>query len=80
MKKAITILLLLMLQKGFSQTTDKRFAGLDSTFNRVLKDWNCAGFAVAVVEKDKIVYAKGFGYADYENKMQTDQLNAYTYS
>jgi len=47
---------------------DKRFEGLDTAFARVLKDWHAAGFAVAIVEKDKIVYAKGFGYRDYENK------------
>ncbi|QEC67089.1 serine hydrolase [Panacibacter ginsenosidivorans] len=50
-------------------TDDKRFAGLDTAFARVLKDWKAAGFAVAVVEKDKVVYAKGFGYRDVENKI-----------
>ncbi|HVU93755.1 MAG TPA: serine hydrolase [Puia sp.] len=45
-----------------------RFAGLDTTFARVLKDWHAAGFAVAVVEKDSIVYAKGFGYKDFEQR------------
>jgi len=51
-----------------SATTD-RFAGLDTLFNRVLKEWNAAGFAVAVVEKNKVVYAKGFGYRDAEKKL-----------
>ena len=51
-----------------TQKTDKRFAGLDTAFARVLKEWKAPGFAVAVVEKDKVVYAKGFGYEDYENK------------
>lgn len=51
----------LFAQKNKS-TEDKRFAGLDTTFARVLKDWKAAGFAVAVVEKGKVVYAKGFGY------------------
>lgn len=66
-----------MLQKGFSQTTDKRFVGLDSTFNRVLKDWNCPAFSVAVIEKDKLVYAKGFGFADYENKIPATENTLY---
>jgi CubicO group peptidase (beta-lactamase class C family) len=46
-----------------------RFAGLDTSFEKVLKDWHVAGFAVAVVEKDKLVYAKGFGYRDEEKKI-----------
>ena len=50
------------------QKADKRFAGLDTAFSRVLNEWKAAGFAVAVVEKDKVVYAKGFGFEDYENK------------
>ncbi len=51
------------------KTTKDRFAGLDTAFARVLKDWKAAGFAVAVVEKDKVVYAKGFGYKDWEAKI-----------
>lgn len=44
-------------------------AGIDTLFERVLKERKAAGFAVAVVQKDKIIYAKGFGYRDYENKL-----------
>lgn len=47
---------------------DNRFTGLDAELEKILKDWKISGFAVAVVEKDKIVYSKGFGYRDYENK------------
>ncbi len=46
-----------------------RFAGLDTAFARVLKTWHAAGFAVAVIEKNKVVYAKGFGYRDIKNKL-----------
>jgi CubicO group peptidase (beta-lactamase class C family) len=48
---------------------DKRLIGLDTALSKLLKDWHAAGFAVAVVEKDKIVYSKGFGYRDYEKKL-----------
>jgi CubicO group peptidase (beta-lactamase class C family) len=47
---------------------DKRFAGLDTAFARVLFNWKAAGFAVVVVEKNKVVYSKGFGYRNYEEK------------
>jgi CubicO group peptidase (beta-lactamase class C family) len=50
------------------QTPDNRLAGIDEKLQAVLTDWHVAGFAVAVIEKNKIVYAKGFGYRDYENK------------
>lgn len=45
------------------------FSGLDTAFARVLKDWNAAGFAVAVVDRDSVIYARGFGYKDWENKV-----------
>ncbi|MCR6720012.1 MAG: serine hydrolase [Chitinophagaceae bacterium] len=54
-------------QKG-KPAVDKRLQGLDTALNKLVGDWKAAGFAVAVVEKDKIVYAKGFGYRDVENK------------
>lgn len=55
-------------QKATS-TTDKRFAGLEAQFEKILKDWKAPGFAVAVVEKNKIIYSKGFGYRDVEKKL-----------
>jgi CubicO group peptidase (beta-lactamase class C family) len=51
------------------ENTDLRLAGLDAKFQSLLADWKTPGFAVAIVEKNKVVYAKGFGYRDYENKI-----------
>jgi len=56
-------------KKTLPAVQQDRFAGLDTIFERVLKDQLAAGFAVAIVEKDKIIYAKGFGYRDYEKKL-----------
>ena len=69
MQKILFVIFCLISTACVAQTqkTDKRFSGLDTTFARVLKEWKAAGFAVAVVEKDQVVYAKGFGYEDYEN-------------
>ncbi|MBX2894121.1 MAG: serine hydrolase [Cyclobacteriaceae bacterium] len=50
-------------------TVDTRLAGLDAELQKVLETWKAPGFAVAVVEKNKIIYAKGFGYSDYEKKI-----------
>jgi CubicO group peptidase (beta-lactamase class C family) len=52
---------------GQKKSSTDRFAGLDIELNKLLETWHVAGFAVAVVEKDKIVYSKGFGFRDYEN-------------
>jgi CubicO group peptidase (beta-lactamase class C family) len=67
----LSTLILLITLPSFAQNqnNDNRFEGLDSELSKVLETWNAAGFAVAVVEKDKIIYTKGFGYRDYENKI-----------
>ena len=62
-------LLCLSVNNIIAQSADKRFAGLDTTFNRILKDWKAVGFAVAVVEKNKIVYSRGAGFRDLEKKL-----------
>ncbi len=69
-KKLVFILFIfLTISTGIAQNNDKRLKGIDKELNAVLETWKAAGFAVAVVEKDKIIYAKGFGYRDYENKL-----------
>lgn len=71
MRKSITLLLALTTITCIAQkkSEDKIFAGLDTAFARVLKTWHAAGFAVAVVEKNKVIYTNGYGYRDYENKV-----------
>jgi CubicO group peptidase (beta-lactamase class C family) len=51
------------------EKADQRLAGLDARLTALLTDWNAAGFAVAIVEKDKVVYSRGFGYRDFDNKI-----------
>ena len=36
---------------------------------KVVKDWNAPGVGVGIVVKDKLVFAKGYGYRDYEKKL-----------
>jgi CubicO group peptidase (beta-lactamase class C family) len=71
MRRSIALLLVLATIACIAQkkSEDKIFAGLDTAFARVLKSWHAAGFAVAVVEKNKIIYTNGYGYRDYENKI-----------
>ncbi|TMI86012.1 MAG: serine hydrolase [Bacteroidetes bacterium] len=52
-----------------SKTNDKRIAELEPQFEKVLKDWKAVGFAVAVVNRNKVIYSKGFGYRDYAKKI-----------
>lgn len=52
--------------------TDKRLKGVEKELNALLKATKASGFAVAVVQNDKVIYSSGFGYSDYENKTPAD--------
>jgi CubicO group peptidase (beta-lactamase class C family) len=47
----------------------KKLQGFDEYMARVLKDWNVPGIGVGVVVKDKLVFAKGYGFRDYGKKL-----------
>jgi len=48
---------------------DTRLKGFDDYMAQVLKDWNVPGIGVGIVVKDKLVFAKGYGYRDYGKKL-----------
>ncbi len=54
-----------------AQTPDvtNRLTGFDTYMEQVLKDWNTPGIGVGIVVNDKLVFAKGYGYRDYGNKL-----------
>ncbi len=73
MKKLSLLVLLISsltvhAQKKQATAGDSRLNGLDGELQKILTDWKAAGFAVAIVEKDKVIYAKGFGVKDIQSK------------
>lgn len=46
-----------------------KLQGFDAYMEKVLKDWNGPGIGVGIVVNDKLVFAKGYGYRDYEKKL-----------
>mgnify|MGYP005811221047 CR=1 FL=1 len=72
MKRLLTVTIAALLFGSVSaqrKAADTRLQDIDKELQLVLDTWKAAGFAVAVVEKDKVVYAKGFGFRDYEKKL-----------
>jgi CubicO group peptidase (beta-lactamase class C family) len=70
--KKLALLLMSILITISLNAQDKRLKNIEKELNKILEVTNTAGFAVAVVEGDQIIYAKGFGYRDYENKTPVD--------
>jgi len=47
----------------------KTLKGFDAYMEKIVHDWNVPGIGVGVVVKDKLVFAKGYGFRDYGKKL-----------
>ena len=70
MKHFFTLILFLFTVMVSTAQTDKRLKGIEKELNALLK--RTTWIAVAVIQKDKVIYSSGFGYRDYENKIPVD--------
>ena len=75
-RKNVSALIILAFMAGIcvtaaGQTSDisKKLKGFDQYMEKALKDWNTPGACVGIVVKDKLVFAKGYGYRDYGKQM-----------
>lgn len=49
-----------------------KLQGLDGLAEQAMKQWKVPGLAIAVVKDGKVIYAKGYGYRDVEQKLPVD--------
>src|SRR5271156_3718477 len=68
---SLAMLLFTAICGAGAQTIDvnQRMNGFDAYMAKTLKDWNAPGVGVGIVVNDKLVFAKGYGYRDYEKKL-----------
>jgi CubicO group peptidase (beta-lactamase class C family) len=78
MKAVVRVLLLstiaLALVHPLASQTPNRNIGaklgdFDSWMSKTLQDWNVPGIGVGIVVGDKLVFARGYGYRDYGQKL-----------
>ena len=55
----------------------KRLQNIESVLNEVLESTKAPGFSVAVIDRNEIIYSKGFGYSDHENKIPASPNTIY---
>jgi CubicO group peptidase (beta-lactamase class C family) len=69
MKKFILLPLLILLAQPyiFAQPSAKTFKEIDAFIEKARTDWQVPGVGVAIVQGNKVLYAKGFGPADLES-------------
>ncbi len=51
---------------------DKTFSQIDRRMDRFMNRWELAGASVAIAQDGKLVFAKGYGYADSENREKAE--------
>ncbi len=70
---AIGALLLLTLSFGClhapADPVDSRLEGFEAYMEQQLKDWNAPGVGVGIVVSNQLVFARGFGYRKYDEKL-----------
>ena len=57
----LLIVLAFLVTPGPGRAQDAPLTGLDAYVERVLRDWEAPGMAVAVVKDDRVVLARGYG-------------------
>lgn len=71
----IFTLALLCLTNVLAQSNDEVFnnkiKSLEENFETVLNVSKAAGFSIAIVKDSSVIYSKGFGFSDIENKIPT---------
>lgn len=71
MKSITLIICCLFTCAVFAQDADvqKKLKAFDKEMEAILKSWNMPGAGIGVVKNGKLVFAKGYGYRDYEKKL-----------
>ncbi|MEO5997081.1 MAG: serine hydrolase [Chitinophagaceae bacterium] len=74
MKRAIFIAPFLLFSFiTFSQSTfQKMFPAIDKYIDSILKDWHIPGLALGIVYKDQLIYSRGYGYRNLEQKLPVE--------
>jgi CubicO group peptidase (beta-lactamase class C family) len=60
-----------------SESSGPQFAGVEKTVNSFLRKWSIAGASVAIAKDGRLVFARGFGFADTTSKQKTQPYNRF---
>ena len=60
-----------------SISSGNEFAGVEKTVNVFLKKWTIEGASMAIAKDGKLIYARGFGYADTASKTETQPYSQF---
>lgn len=53
------------------------YAGIEKSVNNFMKRWSISGASIAITKNGRLVYARGFGYADTASHSETQPFNKF---
>jgi len=60
-----------------SSSSGNQFAPVEKTVNSFLRNWSIAGASVAIARDGKLIYSRGFGYADTASGTETQPYHKF---
>lgn len=60
-----------------ASSSGKEFASAEKTINSFLHKWSITGASVAIAKDGKLIYSKGFGFADTASKTETQPFSKF---
>jgi len=60
-----------------SISSGNEFTGVEKTVNAFLRKWSIAGASIAIAKDGKLIFARGFGYADTASKIETQPYSQF---
>lgn len=72
MKKQIIVFISILIGTFLFGQTTAQLEHLDNYYQKSLEEWHVPGMAIAIVKDDKIIFSKGYGYANLQQKTKVD--------
>lgn len=70
-KTLLSFIAFLIIVTAFSQTK-KQFDLLDAYYQKSLEEWHIPGMAIAITDGEKILFSKGYGFANIAKKTKVN--------
>jgi CubicO group peptidase (beta-lactamase class C family) len=73
----LTVTGILLVQAQTDQLFEQRLAAFESVLEEMQQDLKIPGMSAALIKDREVVWSRGFGYADLENKVEATPDTAY---
>uniref|UniRef100_A0A7C3N575 Serine hydrolase n=1 Tax=candidate division WOR-3 bacterium TaxID=2052148 RepID=A0A7C3N575_UNCW3 len=72
-KRFIPVLILVFFLNSYQKDFSQQFEKIDIFIDSILKVHNGVGLSIGIVYKDSLIYAKGYGFSNYDEKRKVTE-------